>query len=54
MRVVITATTEKGSKSTEEDVSKTFKEVMKIVKAVGGAMVYGRGFHDGTEVVLEK
>ena len=54
MKVVITATTEKGESSREPDVEKTFREVMRIAHLLHGNIVYGRGFNDGTEIILQK
>ena len=54
MKVVITAITEKGESSKEADVKKTFKEVMRIAHLMHGNIVYGRGFNDGTEIILQE
>jgi hypothetical protein len=54
MKVVITAITERGENSTEKEVSKTFEEALRIAGLVSGKIIYGRGFHDGTEIILEK
>ena len=54
MKVVITATTDKGKNSTEKEVMQTFREVMRIAELVCGKIIDGRGFHDGTQIILEK
>ena len=54
MKIEITATLEKGGKATAAEVRKTMNEVLKIVRLLGGSMVYGKGLTNGTKVVVEK
>lgn len=53
MKVEITARTGKGKNSSYKDVYKTFREVLKIAHKLSGTIVYGKGFTDGTTIVVE-
>ena len=58
MRIEIAIRTEKGSKSTEEEVKQTADSLLKIAHAIKssihGNIVDGKGFSDGAMVVIEK
>jgi hypothetical protein len=54
MEIEIIAKTGNGSHSTKNDVDQTAEEVMEIAKKINGNIVYGRGYVDGTMIVVEK
>lgn len=53
MEVVITARTDKGQRPTEEDIKRTMEEALQIAHLLNGMVVYGKGFSNGTQVVVE-
>lgn len=54
MKVFIIARTGKGKKSRYKDVKKTQRFAFFMAKRIHGRIIYGRGFVDGTELVLER
>lgn len=54
IRVYIIARTGKGKKSRYKDVKKTQRFAFLMAKRIHGHIVYGKGFIDGTELVLER
>ena len=54
MIVEIIVKTGKGSKSNEREIDKTVDEVMRIGLRLGGKIVGGDVFGDGSSLVIEK
>ena len=54
MMIEIKVKTNKDERSSEKDIDKTVDEVMKIGLRLGGKIVGGDVYCDGTSLVLEK
>lgn len=54
MKIVIIARTGKGKKSRYRDLKKTQRFVFSMARKIHGKVIYGKGFVDGTELVLQK
>jgi len=54
MQIFIVARTGKGKRSRYKDLKKTQRFAFLMAKRVHGKVIYGRGFRDGTELVLQK
>lgn len=53
MKTIITVKTGKGENSTEREIDRTVDEVMKTALEMGGEIVGGKCFCDGTQIVVE-
>jgi len=54
MIIEIIVRTGKGKKSNECDIDRTCDEVMRIGLRLGGKIISGDVFEDGTSIILEK
>jgi len=54
MEIEIIVRTGKGSKSNEKEIDNTIDEVMKIGLGLGGKIVGGDVYGDGTSMIIEK
>jgi hypothetical protein len=53
MRIEVCVRTGKGHRSTEQEVKRTVKELMRIAKDIRGSVVDGNGFSDGAKLIIE-
>jgi len=52
MKLIITAKTEKGDKSSEKEIDRTVDEIMNLVLNIKGKIIGGRCYQDGSSVII--